>query len=200
VDLSAVGMLSSLPYLMVIAFIWFIYVAIMRQKYSKEAEGCIWGEFFCKNGQSYGALCKVDKGCVDAPKGHEIGTYFTSNECTYDFQYPPGKMRLMQTRIRRSVWLENNPVPRVSTEPEKWIESEDLVKITSYMIETAANESFQKSAMEMQKTFWGEISAIAKFVKNVPYIMYIGIGACAVAGIGAYFAYMSYAYLISRFP
>jgi len=98
------------------------------------------------------------------------------------------------------VWLENNPVPRVSTDPEKWIESEDLVKITSYMIETAANESFQKSAMEMQKTFWGEISAIAKFVKNVPYILYIGVGACAVAGIGAYFAYMSYAYLVSRFP
>lgn len=199
-DLSLTGLLSALPYLFIIFVGWLMYVMYMRHHYSKKSEGCMWGEFFCKNGQSYGMLVKVERGCVEAPKGHEIGTYFIDNECAYDYMYPAGKMRLMQVRLRRSVWMENNPVPKVSTNPEKWIESENQVKITSFMIQTAANELFQKSALEMQKQFWSEITNIAKFVKNTPYIMYAAVGACIVAGIACYFAYMSYAYLISRIP
>jgi hypothetical protein len=68
------------------------------------------------------------------------------------------------------------------------------------MIETAANESFQKSALEMQKQIWSESTNIAKFVKNVPMILYAAGGAALVAGIAAYFAYMAYAYLLSRLP
>jgi hypothetical protein len=96
--------------------------------------------------------------------------------------------------------MENNPVPKVSTNPEKWIEAEDQVEITSFMIQTAANESFQKSALEMQKSFWSEITQIAKFVKNMPYALYAAVGACGIAGIAAYFAYMAYAFMVSRFP
>ena len=199
-DLSVTGLLSALPYFMILGVGLLLYIMIMRWKYAKESEGHMWGEFFAKNGQSYGCLCKVDRGCVEAPRGHEIGTYFIDNECTYDFMYPPGKWKVMQIRIRRSVWMENNPVPKVSTNPEKWIESEQAVEITSFMIETAANESFQKSALEMQKQFWSQITDIAKFVKNVPYSMYAAVGACILAAAGCYFAYQAYAFMISRFP
>ena len=61
---------------------------------------------------------------------------------------------MVRVRIRRTTWYENNPVPKVSTDPAKWIESANIREITSFMIETAANESFQKSALEMQKQFW----------------------------------------------
>jgi len=199
-DLSVAGLLSALPYIFIIFIGWLLWITWQRHKNAKDSEGHMWGEFFAKNGQSYGCLCKVDRGCVESPKGHEIGTYFTDNECTYDFMYPPGKMKLVQIRIRRSVWMENNPVPKVSTNPDKWIESDQQVEITSFMIETAANESFQKSALEMQKQFWSEITNIAKFVKNVPMILYAAGGAALVAGIAAYFAYMAYAYLLSRLP
>lgn len=199
-DLSAAGLLSALPYILLLGVGFIIWVTVMRWKYAKDSEGHMWGEFFCKNGQSYGRLIKVDRGCAEAPKGHEIGTYFIDNECAYDFMYPPGKMRLMQIRLRRSVWMENNPVPKVSTNPAKWIESEEQVEITSFMIETAANESFQKSALEMQKQFWSQITDIAKFVKNVPYILYAAGGTLIVAAVAAYFAYMAYGYMLSRFP
>ena len=197
---SIAGSLEAIPYMIFLFFCYMLYIVIMKQKYSKEAEHKVWGEFFAKSGYSYGELCEEDKGSVAAPKGHEIGCYFIDNECAYDFRYPPGKMRLMQTKVRRSVWHENNPVPRVATNPKKWIESEKMVEITSYMIETAANESFQKSALEMQKTFWGEITTIAKFVKNMPYTLYASIGAVFASGLAAYFAYMCYAFMASRFP
>jgi hypothetical protein len=96
--------------------------------------------------------------------------------------------------------MENNPVPKVSTNPEKWIENEKQVEITAFMIQTAANESFQKSALEMQKTFWSEITNIAKFVKNVPYSLYASVGACILAGVACYFAYMCYGFMVARFP
>ena len=197
---SIAGSLSAIPYLLFLALLYFVYVLIMRHKYSKESEGKVWGEFFAKSGFSYGALCKEDKGTVIAPNGHEIGCYFISAECAYDFMYPPGKMRLMQTRIRRSVWMENNPVPKVSVDPSKWIESQKQVEITSYMIETAANESFQKSALEMQKTWWEEISQIYKFVKNSPYAFYASVIAAGGAGFAAIFAYMCYQAIVARWP
>ncbi len=199
-DLSVAGLLSALPYFGILGVGFLLYVMGMRWKYARESEGHMWGDFYAKNGQSYGCLCKVERGCVEAPKGHEIGVYFIDNECSYDYMYPPGKWKMMQIRVRRSAWMENNPVPKVSTNPEKWIEAEDQVEITSYMIQTAANESFQKAALEMQKQFWSQITDIAKFVKNVPYLLYIGIGTIAAAGIGAYFGYMAYAFLVSRFP
>ena len=198
--ISLAGMFDSLKYLVFIFMGFIVYLGIMKQKYSKEVEGKIYGEFFAKNGQSYGELCKEDKGSVAAPKGHEIGSYFISNECAYDFLYPPGKMKLLQTKVRRSVWIENNPVPKVATDPSKWIESTDQVEITSFMIEAAANESFQKSALEMQKTFWGEISEIAKFVKNMPYTLYASIASAGISGIAAIFAYLCYQFMQSRFP
>ena len=198
--ISLAGSLSALPYLFLLFFIYVVYVLIMKQKYSKEAEGKIWGEFFAKNGESYGELCQEDKGLVEAPKGHEIGAYLISAECSYDFKYPPGKPRIMQTKIRRSVWMVNNPVPKVSTDPSKWTESEKQVEITSFMIETAANEAFQKSALEMQKSFWEDITQIAKIVKNTPYILYASMAAAGLAGFACYFAYMAYTFMASRFP
>ena len=198
--MSLAGSLAALPYLIGILFCYLIYCMFMRQKHGKDVEGKVWGEFFAKNGQSYGALCKVDRGCVWAPKGHEIGMYFIDQSCSYDFKYPPGKMRMQQVNVRRSVWLENNPVPKVSTNPAEWIESEDVVEITSFMIETAANEAFQKSALEMQKQFWSEITQIAQFVKKVPLLFYIGLGTLAASGAAAMFAYMAYGFIASRFP
>lgn len=199
-DLSVNGLLSSLPYMMLLAFGVLVWAFIMRWKYAKESEHCIWGEFFAKSGYSYGMLCREERGQVEAPKGHEIGVYFIDNDCAYDFMYPPGKMKFLQIRIRRSVWMENNPVPKVSTNPEKWIENEKQVEITAFMIQTAANESFQKSALEMQKTFWSEITQIAKFVKNMPYSLYAAVGACALAAGACYLSYQCYAFLVTRFP
>jgi hypothetical protein len=199
-DLSLNGLLSSLPYMMILLFGVLLWAFIMRWKYAKESEHCVWGEFFAKSGYSYGMLCKEERGQVEAPKGHEIGVYFVDNDCAYDFMYPPGKMKFLQVRVRRSVWMENNPVPKVSTNPEKWIENEKQVEITAFMIQTAANESFQKSALEMQKTFWSEITNIAKFVKNVPYSLYASVGACILAGVACYFAYMCYGFMVARFP
>ena len=197
---SIAGSLSAIPYLVFLLFLYFVYVMIMRQKYSKDVEGKIYGEFFTRSGQSYGALCVEDKGYVSAPKGHEIGGYFVTPDCSYDFLYPPGKMRLMQARVRRSVWFENNPVPRVSVDPQLWIESKKMVEITSYMIESAANEKWQKGAMETMKPFFEDIANIGKFIKNMPYALYASIGALFAAGIAAYFAYMVYVFLRSRFP
>jgi len=198
--MSVAGSLAAIPYLLIIVVGYLLYMMFKRWKNSKDVEGCIWGEFFAKNGQSYGALCKVERGQVEAPKGHHIGMYFIDQSCSYDFKYPPGKSRLEQVVIRRSVWVENNPVPKVSTNPAEWIESDQVAEITSFMIETAANESFQKSALEMQKQFWSEITQIAKFVKNVPMMFYVSLGILGVSAIGAYFAYMAYGFIASRFP
>jgi len=201
--MSLAGSLSALPYFFVIVVGYFLYTMIMRMKFTKDVEGKIWGEFFAANGQSYGELCKVSRGCVQAPKGHEIGMYFTTPETSYDHWYPPGRgmlHRLVRVRIRRTVWNENNPVPRVATDPAKWIESEKVKDITSFMIETAANESFQKSALEMQKQFWSEITQIVKFVKNVPMLLWVCLGSLGASAIAAYFAYMCLGYIRSRFP
>jgi len=197
-DLSA--LFQGIPFILGIAFVYLLYLLYMRHKYSKEVEGKLYSFFFTKAGRLYGALCKEDKGCVEAPKGHDIGMYFVDPSCTYDFRYPPGKSRFIQVSVRATAYIENNPVPRVSVHPEEWVESVDMVKITSFMIETAANESFQKSALEMQKSFWGEITQIVKFIKDVPMMKWFSLGALGAAGIAAYFAYMSFQFLLSRFP
>lgn len=200
---SIADSLAAIPYVVFAFFCFLLYVMIMKQSNGKKVIGHVYGEFFAKSGQSYGELCKEERGYVYAPKGHEIGCYFVTPDCSYDSWYPPGKgilTKLTRVRVRRSVWLENNPIPRVSVDPSRWIENEKVVEITSYMIDTAANESFQKSALEMQKTFWGEITTIAKFVKNMPYALYASVGALFAAGIAAYFAYMAYMFMASRFP
>ena len=74
--ISIAGSMAALPYLMIIGFGFIIYLMVKRAKNSKDVEGKIFGEFFSRSGQSYGALCKEDKGIVEAPHGHEIGMYF----------------------------------------------------------------------------------------------------------------------------
>jgi len=197
-DLSA--LFAGIPFILGLVGIYLVYILYMRHKYSKAVEGMVWCEFFASSGGSYGALCREDKNCVAAPKGHEIGIYFIQNSCSYDYKYPQGKSRLVQASVRRTVYFENNPVPRVSTNPQEWIEHPEMVKITSFMIETAANESFQKSALEMQKTFWGEISTIVKFVQGVPMMKWFCLGALGASGMAAYFGYMCFQFLTSRFP
>lgn len=200
---SIAGSLAAIPYLMIAVFGFIVYLMYKRTKNARDVEGKINAEFFARSGQSYEELCKENKGYVLAPKGHDIGAYFITPDCSYDSWYPSGKgiiAKLTHVRVRKSVWLENNPVPRVSVDPSRWIEHEKVVDITAYMIHTAANESFQKSALEMQKTFWGEITQIAKFVKNMPYALYASIAAAGLSAAAAYFAYMAYGFMASRFP
>ena len=166
---------NALIGLAVMAIIFLGFVFIIRAKNSKAVEGRMLVHFFTSSGNYYWALCKEDKGQVDAPEGHDIGIYNVSNECTFLGKYPPSGLKYAQVSVPVTTYIENESEPRVSTNPSKWIENPNKKEITAFMNRTALNESFQKNALAMSSAVWGDVAKMAQFIKNVPMMFYISL-------------------------
>lgn len=187
---SQVG--NGLIGLAVLAIIFFGAAFLMRSKNARAVEGKVLVHFFTAAGGYYWALCKEDKGRIEAPEDHDVGEYNISNECKYLGKYPPSGMKWAQVAVPTTAYIENEQEPCVSTNPEMWIKNPDKKKITAFMQRTALNESFQKTALAMQSAVWGDIAKMAQFIKNVPMMFYISLAVLGVTAIGAYMAYQAY--------
>lgn len=183
---------NALIGLAVVVIVFLGFVFIVRSKNQKAVEGKILVHFFTASGGYYWALCKEDKGQVEAPEGHDVGMYNISNECTYLGKYPPSGMKYAQVAVPTTVYIENEAEPRVSTDPSRWIESPEKKEITAFMARTALNESFQKTALAMQTAVWGDIAKMTQFIKNVPMMFYVSLAVLGGMLITGYLAFQCY--------
>lgn len=166
------------------------WLFFMRWRNAKEVEGKMLVHFFTAGGGYYYALCREDKGKVEAPPGHEVGDYFIQPECKYMGKWKPGQMRFAQVGVPTTAYLENEREPIVSVDPERWIKSPDKHKVTAFMQRVAINEAAMKTAQVLQMGVWKDIAAMAGFIKRVPLMFLMSLGTLVILLILLYFSYM----------
>lgn len=165
---------------------------IMRYRNAKAVEGKILVHFWTWGGRHYHALCREDKGKVEAPKGHDIGDYLIQPSCKFQDYYPYGAPKIVQVGVQATSYMENVLEPNVSVKPEEWITSPEKHEITSFLMRIASNESFAKTAQLANSAVWKDVSQMTQFIKNVPLMFYISIGIFGGLLIVGYLVYMVY--------
>jgi hypothetical protein len=126
-------------------------------------------DFYTDSGGYYFELCRVRGNEVTTKKG---GSYFVNAKCCYQALWKPGQLSLIQVGVQKAVYFENCREPIASKDMAEWLLNPERKQITAYMQRTALNESFQKNLLAMSERVWADIAAMAKFIKNVPYMFY----------------------------
>lgn len=184
-DISSIlYQLQGLGIFLVLFILFFVsYIFITRYRYEKKFERDENGDkmlvdFYVAAGQREQVICNVDQFRVQPPKGHDVAEYFISKDCVYTSPYPTGNgllHRLTAIKVPCTAFIQNKREPIVSTDPKKWIDSENRGDITATMQRVAVNEVWAKSAQVLQSAAFKDMVGAVQFAKYAKYNLFASI-------------------------
>jgi len=161
-----------------------------RKQNVEESKGKLLCEF-CSPEGSYEELCQVYKGQIKKVEASSRGTflvnrfvkdprqtnksvdvYFVLQDHCFPHLYPQGKPREQQILVMKTHFLVNDPIPKISYNPEKW--SKDVYdRVTSTLGKYAQDEKTMEVIMAWVSGVKEELENLIGYLKRVP-LMLIG--------------------------